>query len=466
MAASRARCCTDFTRTALLRRGVAEAGRGLPAIEPGMPLPAGSGLDRRSFVARSLGLALAVYGGGSLLPEALEEGIGAAAAAGANGRVLVSVYLDGGADSLSLLFPAEDPLYRKLRPRLALPAEQGTPFAEDGRLHWHPSLVSLAALHNEGKVSVAPGIGYTDPNQSHFTSRHYWEVGTTSNRARTGWLGRYLDVVGRPDNPLQGLSLDNRLQPALATAILPTAAIDGPDRYDFWTRGVWGEVEDRMLKAIDELGRLPHGGDPGLAAAAAAARQSHLLFGQLAPFKPTDDSNEIKAPVAYPASDDRFPARLAGLAAMLAAGLPIRVVALRAPGMYDTHDTQPAELAESLQLTADSLLAFQRDLEARGLADRVLVHVWTEFGRRAQENGSLGTDHGAAGVGFLIGTRASGRMIGEFPGLQKLDDRGNLRATSDFRGLYAALLEQWLGSDAAAIIPGAKSFRRPQILKA
>jgi uncharacterized protein (DUF1501 family) len=134
--------------------------------------------------------------------------------------------------------------------------------------------------------------------------------------------------------------------------------------------------------------------------------------------------------------------------------------------MYDTHDTQPAELAESLQLTADSLLAFQRDLEARGLADRVLVHVWTEFGRRAQENGSLGTDHGAAGLGFLIGTRSSGRMIGEFPGLQKLDDRGNLRSTSDFRGLYGAILEQWLGADAAAIIPGAKGFRRPQILKA
>jgi uncharacterized protein (DUF1501 family) len=463
---ARARCCSDFTRTALLRQGVAEAGRGLPSIEPGMPLPAGSGLDRRSFVARSLGLALAVYGGGSLLPRALEEGIDAAAAAEGKGRVLVSVYLDGGADSLSMLFPAEDPLYRRLRPRLALPAEQGTPFAEDGRLRWHPSLTALATLHGEGKVSVAPGIGYRDPNQSHFTSRHFWEVGTTSDRARTGWLGRYLDAVGRPDNPLQGLSLDNRLQPALATAKLPTAAIDGPDRYDFWTRGVWGDVADRMLKAVSDLGRLPHGGDASLAAAADAARQSYLLYGQLTPFKPTDDAEEIRAPVPYPASDDRFPARLAGLAAMLAAGLPLKVVALRAPGMYDTHDTQPQELAESLELTAASLLAFQRDLELRGLADRVLVHVWTEFGRRAEENGSLGTDHGAAGAGFLVGTKASGRMIGEFPGLAKLDDRGNLRATSDFRGLYAAILEQWLEADAAAIIPGAKSFKRPQILKA
>ena len=461
---TRARCCADFTRTALLRRGIAEAGRSLPAVEPGMPLPAGSGLSRRTFVTRSLGLALAVYGGSSLVPEALEEGIEAAAAQPA-GRVLVSVFLDGGADSLSMLFPGDDPLYRSLRPRLALPADQGTAFAEDGRLHWHPSLAALATLHGEGKVSVAPGIGYASPNQSHFTSRHFWEVGATSERARTGWLGRYLDRAGRADNPLQGLSLDSRLQPALATARLPTAAIDGPDRYDFWSRGVWGEVGERMLDAIRDLGSLPHGGDPGLAVAADAALQSHRLYGQLLPFRPKEGSQGIPSPVPYPASEDAFPRRLAGLAAMLAAGLPVRVVAIRAPGMYDTHDSQPDELADSLRLTADSLLAFQRDLETRDLADRVLVHVWSEFGRRARENGSDGTDHGAAGASFVIGSRVAGRMIGEYPGLGKLDEQGNLRATSDFRGLYSALLEEWLGADAEAILPGAGRFQRPQLLK-
>ena len=119
-----ARCCSDFSRTDLLRRAAAEAGRGLPAIEAGMPLPAGTGLDRRSFLARSAGLALAVYGSTSLLPRAFEEGIAAAQAAGPQ-KVLVSVFLDGGADSLSMLFPDGDPLYRKLRPRLALPASAG-----------------------------------------------------------------------------------------------------------------------------------------------------------------------------------------------------------------------------------------------------------------------------------------------------------------------------------------------------
>jgi len=140
-------------------------------------------------------------------------------------------------------------------------------------------------------------------------------------------------------------------------------------------------------------------------------------------------------------------------------------VTLTAPGMYDTHDDQPGALADGLSLTADSLLAFQRDLESRRLADRVLVHVWSEFGRRAQENGSNGTDHGAAGMGFLVGTRASGTAVGEYPGLAKLDANGNLRATSDFRGVYAALLEDWLGTDAEEIIPSARSFGRPKILK-
>jgi uncharacterized protein (DUF1501 family) len=460
-----ARPCRDFSRTELVRRGLAEAGRGLPAIEPGMPVPAGTGLSRGSFLARGAGVALAVYGGSALVPRALEQGIAAASAAGPQ-RVLVSVFLDGGADSLSMLYPAGDPLYRRLRPRLALPASAGAAFSEDDRLRWHPALAPLATLHGEGKVTVLPGIGYTGPDQSHFTSRHFWEVGATSESLRTGWLGRWLDRTGTADNPLQGLSLESRLQPALATARVPVASIDGPDRYDFWTRNVWGDVEQRLLQAIGSLGAVPAGGDPALAQATAAARQAAQLRQQLLPFAPKDDAPGFTSPVEYPGSEDEdFPRRLAGLAAMLGAGLPVRAVALTAPGMYDTHDDQPTALAEGLQLTAASLLAFQRDLEARGLADRVLVHVWSEFGRRAEENGSNGTDHGAAGIGFLVGSRVRGTMVGEYPGLSKLDDHGNLRATSDFRGLYSALLEEWLGADAEAIIPGAAKFARPRILR-
>jgi uncharacterized protein (DUF1501 family) len=452
-------CCNEFSRSALLRKAVAEAGSGLPAIEPGMPLPAGTGLDRRSFLARSVGLALAVYGAGAVAPRFLDEGIAQALAAGGPDTVLVSIFMDGGADSLSLLFPHGDPEYRRLRPRLALP-DSGLVFSEDARLRWHPAAASFQTLHAEGKLSVLPAVGYTNADQSHFTSRHYWEVGATDPGMRTGWLGRYLDHVGTPDNPLQGVSLDGELSPSLATAKVPVAALSGAADYSFWAPGVWGQVESRMLDAIGALGAA-RSSDPALSGARAVTYQSHRLRQQLEPF-----DHDFGSPVPYPTSEDGFPKQLAGLAAMLGAGLPMHCIALSAYGMYDTHSDQPDRLAKGLKLTSDTLLAFQRDLEARGLANRVLTLVWSEFGRRAEENGSDGTDHGAAGIGFLMGSRVRGAMIGEFPGLTGgLDEDGNLKATVDYRSVYCSVLEQWLGTDAAPIVPRASSFARVPLLR-
>jgi uncharacterized protein (DUF1501 family) len=453
-----ARChhCDEFSRASFMRRTAAEAGRGLPAIEPGMPRPAGTGLDRRAFVTRTFGLALSVYGAGKL--KLFEEGI-ARAASGPAQPVLVSVFLPGGADALSVLYPALDSRYRQLRPTLALGPGDGPQFTEDPSLFWHPSLAPFATLHGEGKVTVMPAVGYTHPDQSHFTSRHFWEVGATDARLVSGWMGRYLDHVGVRDNPLQGLSLDYQLQPSLASTKVPVAALAAPDEYTFDAPGVWGDVEARMLETLQPLGARRS--DRFLNQAADVTAQSDRLRRQLAPFTGSD----YGTPVPYPDGDDGFPKQLAGLAAMLAAGLPLRCVAITAPGEYDTHSDQPKALADGLDITARSLLAFQRDLEARGLADRVLTLVWSEFGRRAEENGSDGTDHGAAGTAFLIGTRSKGQMVGEFPGVANLDDDGNLRATSDFRGVYSSLLEQWLGEDAAAVIPGAGSFQRPVLVK-
>jgi uncharacterized protein (DUF1501 family) len=449
--------CNEFSRAAFVRRSAAEAGRGLPAIEPGMPRPAGTGLDRRTFVTRTFGLALSVYGLGKL--GLFEEGI-ARAASGPAQPVLVSVFLPGGTDSLSVLYPGNDSTYQRLRPSLKLDPAAGQVFSEDTRLYWHPKLSPIATLHGEGKVSVLPAVGYTHPDQSHFTSRHFWEVGATDARLVSGWMGRYLDHAGAMDNPLQGLSLDSQLQPSIASTKAPVAALWAPEDYAFYAPGVWGQVEERMLETLGPLGQRRH--DPFLNQAAAATAQSDRLRRQLAPFA-QNNGNGYGSPVSYPEGD--FPHQLAGLAAMLAAGLPLRCVAVSAPGEYDTHADQPQALADGLDTTAQSLFAFQRDLEARGLAGRVLTLVWSEFGRRAEENGSNGTDHGAAGSAFLIGTRAKGQMIGEFPGVAKLDEDGNLLATSDFRGIYCSLLEQWFNQDAAAVIPSAGSFARTPLLK-
>jgi uncharacterized protein (DUF1501 family) len=445
-------CCVDHAR----------AGAGLPGVEPGMPTPAGTGMSRRSFLLRSAGLALSVYGAGALagLP-AFEEGI--AKAAGTPGTVLVNVFLDGGADSMSILAPTGDPDYRRLRPSLAVPASASV-FREDSRLTWHPAAAPLAALHAEGKVTVLPAVGYDHPDQSHFVSRHFWEVGALDPGLRSGWLGRLLDRIGTADNPLQGVSMGGSLGPSLATSKVPVAAVDAPEDFGFWMPGAWGPPADLALGAFAEVGRARKASrDPAVAQAARAAAFSGGVRTALAPFG-KDGEPTYTPRAAYPQSEERFPRRLAGLAAMLAAGLPIRCATLNAPGAWDTHADQAGTLTENLTITADSLFAFQRDLEARGIAGRVLTLVWSEFGRRAAENGS-GTDHGAAGIGFVIGTRASGRMVGEFPGLATLDPQGNLRATSDFRGLYAALCADWFGVDPAAVLPGGGSVPRPKVTR-
>jgi uncharacterized protein (DUF1501 family) len=422
-----------------------------------MPEPAGTGLSRRSFLARAGGLALTVYGASLMSPRAFEEGIAKAAAS--KGKVLVSIFFDGGIDSLSVLAPVDDPRYQSLRPTLGLKPSQGTPWSEDPRLHWHPVAKPLQTLHAEGKVTVFPGIGYSSPDQSHFTSRHYWEVGELSTRTQTGWLGRTLDVIGSADNPMQGLSLDGYLSPGLATSKVPVAATWGPT-YDLWAPGVWGDVENLMFKSLERIGTVHERSaknDAAMKMAGRTVRQAGQLRAQLSPF-----GDDIQSPVSYP-NDEHFSQSLAGLAAMLKAGLPIRCAALSAPGAYDTHDNQVTELTRGLKETCDAVFAFQRDLEARGIADRVVTLMWSEFGRRPEENGS-GTDHGAGGCAFLVGSRVKGQMVGEWPGLTKLDVDDNLRNTSDFRAVYSSLLEQWLGVEAAQVIPGASSFARPALI--
>jgi uncharacterized protein (DUF1501 family) len=458
-------CCDDFTRSHLLRASVARAGAGLPVTEPGMPTPAGTGLTRRSMMLRSAGLALAVYGAGrALTPQAFEA---AMAEAAGEQKVLVSIFMDGGADALSLLAPTGDPRYAALRPTLALAPSAGWAFEADSRLRWHPSAGGLKELWDDAGcgVAVAPAIGYDSPNQSHFTSRHFWEVGATDPTASTGWLGRYLDRVGSPDVPIQGISLGNTLSPQLASSRVAVSAAGSLSDYAFTAGGVWGDVQTRMRATMATLGALGSG-DPITGQARQAQSNAAGLAGDLASVvdaAPPDGA-------AYPAAASAFKTRLQAVARLLGTkdgsgvSLSVRCVTLTAAGGYDTHSNQAANLSSGLLATTANIRAFWRDLELRGLADRVVISLWSEFGRRPMENGSAGTDHGAAGAAFIIGTGVRQGLIGEFPGLASgsgLDPYGNLIATSDFRGMYCSLLEQWFDTEAAGIIPSAGSFARP-----
>ncbi len=468
MPSRRELCCRGFAQTEALRASLQGGSASPREWDPRMPLPAGTGIDRRRFLAGAAGGLLAVYGAGrlGLGPAVFEDGI-AQAAAGPRAPVLVSLFVPGGLDALSVLAPATDPTYRRLRPTLAVAPGGGEPFAEDPTLRWHPSAAALAGLHAAGKLTVFPAIAYTDPDMSHFTSRHYWEVGALDTRATTGWLGRYLDQVGSSTNPLQGLSLDSGLNPVLATATNPIAAIDTPEAFQLWLEGVWGDVFEWTLDAAASLGaHQRRSSDLAIAQVAEAASEVGDVRTALAPFRKADGSAAYTTPVSYPStSDGDLPKRLAGLAAMIAGGVPLHCVALMADTQFDTHSAQAQTFDPGVKLVAESLKAFQADLEARGIADRVLVHVWSEFGRRPEENGSKGTDHGTAGISLLMGSRVRGQMVGEWSGLNRLDKDGNALANTDFRGLYCSLLEQWLGHDAAAVIPGARSLPRYALLR-
>lgn len=468
------RHCDDYARSHR-----AAAGQGLPAIEPGMPAPAGTGLTRRSMMLRSLGLGLAVYGGGAMTAgERVEAAINDALG---EHKVVISVFIDGGWDGLSVLPPfGHEARLAALRPGLtnAISRASATAFNEDPGLFWHPAAAGLRDLYagSDVGVAVAPAIGYTSPNYSHFTSRHFWEVGALDVGGTTGWMGRYLDRVGRADVPIQGVTMGSTLSPALATANVPVAAVSDIDSYTYHYRSAWGKMTSVATRELRALAGGPSGDGQ--------RDQARMVTG--AAFQLVDDlavAKQTPAPtVAYPTAESGFVDDLKDVARLLStringAALPVRAIALRGHGGYDTHSGQNPGFTDNLQVTADGIKAFWADLKARGQDDRVVMMVWSEFGRRPEENGSAGCDHGAAGSAFVIGKRVRQGLIGEFPGLKGFGSTdsglmrdGNLRATSDYRGLLSALIEQWWDDDAAAIIPGAGNrpgagaFARPNLM--
>ena len=269
---ARHNCCNDYTRSQLLRSAAAEAGRGLPAIEAGMPEPAGTGLSRRSFLSWSAGLALAVYGASKIPLAAFEEGIAQAAPPTRSSSRSSST----AASTRSACSPR--PATRATRSCGPTWRSPPTPAPSSPRTRGcagTPRPPALATLHEEGKVSAFPAIGYDHPDQSHFTSRHYYEIGELDVGFHTGWLGRYIDQVGDDDNPLQGLSMDGSLSPMIATANRPVAAIDSVDGYDLWSH-VSEPISDEMYKSFARFGSLPSD-SPGLAQVRRATAQTDKL---------------------------------------------------------------------------------------------------------------------------------------------------------------------------------------------
>lgn len=439
--------CDDFSQTDLARRGLLNA-----PISRRRLLQAGAVTTLSMYAAQAMPIARAL--------EAAE----ADAAVNPGAPVLVSIFAPGGLDLMDTLVPTGAyGRYADLRPTVKVdsPVALGTT-----GLGLHPSLTAgvgggLKGLYDRGRIGFMPGIDYADPDLSHFNSRHFWESGIVKVSPSPGWLARWIDRHGNPDNPFQGLSSEYGLSPLLRGSVKPVAAVSSPQDAQAWIPGVWGPWQERYNKHYERLAART-GKAPGPRAVYAAARQARYVAGTLAPYLPDAKTkvDPLAPGVPYPTDADgpaakAFGARLGHLAAMISLPLGIRVATAQAPGDFDTHDGQKAGLESDLQTLSKCLSSFQADLEARGVADRVLTLVWTEFGRRPKENSSGGCDHGAGGIAWVMGTRARAGVLTPYPDLNAFDRDGNLAVTTDFRAVYASLLEQWLGTGADAVLPDA-----------
>lgn len=451
--------CRDWraTRRALLGRAAdvvpipADALDGLAGFERA------GGMTRKNLLERGVGLWIGTAALAGLSTRGVLEAASAQAQTAPDATILVSLYLDGGNDGLNTLVPLGDPEYRRLRSRLALAPETTLPVAGHPEFGWHPALTGLKTLYDQGKVVVLPSVDFADADQSHFNSAAYWRRGVVGQSFDpTGWLGRTLDVVGVADNPLQGISTSWSPDPVLTSRRAATATVYDPNNFDFWIEGVWGG---------DFVSAYRHASagstaSPALAAARRTYANAFKVRDQLAPLKVDDDHPLPPVPMAYPDSD--LGNGLRNLARMLGAGFGTRVAALSIGG-FDTHDEQAEEHADLLKDLGDSLVAWQADLAARGLSGRVLTLIWSEFGRRPEDNESLGTDHGAGGLVMVVGDRANGGIRSEFPGLARLDPDENLLVTTEFRTVYASLLESWLGVEAGRVLPKIDGARLPLV---
>lgn len=362
-----------------------------------------------------------------------------------DGRVLVLVQLAGGNDGLNTVIPYQNDLYYSNRPRLAIDRNTILPLDSDTGLH--PSLAPIKSLYDAGNVAIVQGVGYPNPNRSHFKSTDIWLTASNANDLQdTGWLGRYFDVVCPPDENGQ-VTCGTLGPPAIQIGLTSSLALLGKN-----PRGIALQDPLAFYNLVAHLGD-PHGGNQTVEPKTAAERELFFLRETAASaFEYAGDIlqafDKAGNTVAYP--DESLAAQLAIVARLIAGGLSTRVYIVSIKG-FDTHANQPGTHNSLLAAVARAIAAFQADLANLGLADRVLGVCFSEFGRRVRENGSLGTDHGTAAPMLLFGRPANGGLYGAPPDLADLDN-GDLKHQFDFRQVYASLLEQWLGTTSSTIL--------------
>ena len=403
--------------------------------------------SRREFLRHGLyGITLSAG-----LPAILNETSAALAAQALQGtsfethpeRILVVVELSGGNDGLNTVVPFRDDTYYRVRPNLGIRADDVIE-VEDG-LGFHPALVGFERLYKDGNMAVVHGCGYENPSLSHFSSMGFWHTGVPNGGEPLGWMGRLADGVY--DHDAQGnmiINIGTRQSMAVQSRHHPPLVFSNPDMLRRDGTG----TEQAVLEKIGQAKPSDNSTLEFLSMTAQNAVQAGDVVRRA--------SASYRTPIDYGIGGLSGPLRQT--AALIAAELPTRLYYVSYQGnSFDTHVHQADPHARLLAYTADPVIGFVEDMKRIGRADNVAVMMFTEFGRRVEENASLGTDHGTATPMFVFGTGVSGGMYGRHPSLTDLDD-GNLRMTTDFRHVYATMIDGWLGyKDHTAILKGSFS---------
>ncbi len=355
----------------------------------------------------------------------------------ASDTVLVVCQLSGGNDGLNTVVPYSDALYYKYRPSLA--HQENVVLKLNESLGFHPSMKGMHTLYKEGKVAVVTNVGYPKPNRSHFKSMDIWQSASPDDKMKHGWIGRHFDIAikNQPPNPIValGLSTEKPLSLVGENASIPCFA----SLTD--VQNMLGDANsEKLLRDIQGMDAMS--GSPTRVVQQAnksALDAMSILSKQLSKFTPKQ---------AY--GDDNFGKGFKQISQLIGASPATRVVYFSAGG-FDTHSRQVDTHAKLLENFSNAVTSFQREMEALGKADKVVVLVFSEFGRRVSENASQGTDHGAAAPMFLIGGKVKGGIHGSKPDLTDLQD-GDLKYKIDFREVYASTLDNWVGGDSEVVL--------------
>ncbi|MFK0248443.1 DUF1501 domain-containing protein [Amycolatopsis azurea] len=360
-----------------------------------------------------------------------------------NAGVLVVVTLYGGNDGLNTVIPAGDKAYHDARPELAYQPEEVLDLGEG--LGLNPGMKGLKSLWDERKLAVVRGVGYPKPDHSHFRSMAIWQTASPETSVPTGWLGRWLDASGA--DPLRAVSVEPVLPPLLAGET--TAAASMPVSGLVLPKGELGN-------AFAALGTPVPGEDPWRARASRSIGDLHnavrVLGGAAHDASEKDDEDEQRNKGASAGGGSGLAAQLDLVAGLVEAGVPTRAYSVSLGG-FDTHSDERGTQQRLLTELDAALTPFVRRLQGSDRGKQVTVLVYSEFGRRVRANASEGTDHGTAGPMFVLGEHVQGGFHGEQPSLTDLDN-DDLKATTDFRDVYATVLGDVLGADPGRVLPG------------